>query len=200
MTQPEADSASGLPALADEIGDEELIVRAVKSPYHVNKAKTRLLHKAFHPHLPSILLSVIRLETGADYCADKGRESVTQLAASRPGTKSAQYEGLAVGRARKVRTIGVGVEDAPEDFYGHAHMVYEPLVPLLESVKPEEAMPPELTEALHELAKRLLEEFQFYPDPEPAGSGWTGEPLLAPEEPAAENRAHNLPTLPYNPL
>lgn len=155
-------------ALNQEIAESEIIVRAVKTPHHLAKSKTKLKRAAMHPPGGKNVISVMRQLMGDDFCKDKGAEIVQG-----PG---AAYVGLAAGRADKIRGAGVELVDFPSDFPGHAHIEF----PFFR--KPGEATESREAEIQNKIYDHLLSVMVYCPDPAPESPGWSGPSLesLAP--------------------
>jgi hypothetical protein len=146
--------------IAIEVDDAETIVRAIKTPHHINKRKGTLRPAAFLPRGGESRISVMRQLMGDDFCKSKGVEIC-----------GSEYMGLAVISAGTIRTIGSSVVDAREEWLGHAHVDHG----LTNLRKPElnEPHDPELTER----CKQLAEASVFHVDQAPAEPGWAGPPL-----------------------
>lgn len=95
------------------IENSENIVRAVKTPYHIDK-KGKLRGKAFHPPKGASVVSVIREIMGLEFCTQKGQEICGD-----------SFIGLAFVQVGALRSLGdVDVTDERGDFLGHAHINY----------------------------------------------------------------------------
>ena len=88
-----------------EIQDSETIVRATKTPHHVNKNQTRLRPSAFRPPPGETTISVMRQLMGDDFCKNKGVEICGE-----------EYIGLATITAIEIRCRGSLVLDHRVDF------------------------------------------------------------------------------------
>lgn len=163
LKQPSATSRHVV-HLPIEIGDEEFLVRVIKSPYHVNRSGTALKKSAFFPPAGSRELSVIRQEMGDDFCKDKGVEIVSH-------EDTAAYVGLAAGRCGLVRGPSCEVVDYRKDFLGHAHLVFEA------ARARDEPLPADVTARLNNVFDALVTIFNFHIDKAPTTSGWPGPPL-----------------------
>jgi hypothetical protein len=159
-----AAAASDLPV---EILDTETIVRAVKSPHHVNKAATRVRPAAFRPQAGQSVLSVLRQPMGDDFCKDKGVEIC-----------GVEYVGLAAITAIEIRRPGSLVFDYREDFLGHAHIDHQ-----LPPVQRDEPPPADVLAEYNKRCKILADATVFYKDSSPAVPGWAGPPLKLPSRP-----------------
>jgi hypothetical protein len=167
--------------LSEEIPDDEKMVRAIKSPHHLNKGKVK--HNALRPPSGDSVVSVIRHAMGSDFCKDQGKLVVggpqdVADAGYPPNDGGEQqagpsYAGLLVMPTGHVRASGSTVEDAREGYFcGHAHIDHGMLVP-----HKGVPIPPELGEALRERAKAILKGSQYHADPAPDQPGWKGDPL-----------------------
>jgi len=152
--------------LPAEIAPSEKIVRAVIFPYHFDKKKQKYTHRAFRPAPGTDRLSVIRqTHMGSDFCKAKGRE----IAAG--GGENKRYTGLAVLTAEQIRSVGIGLEDAREDYCGHAHIRFGIVV--------ERNEPPDSTtnKRLTELTQSVFKLAVYREDPAPDATMWTGPEL-----------------------
>ena len=94
-----------------EILDDEKIARAIKTPFHLNRKRTKLSPAAFRPKPERDDLSVMRLQhMGSDKCKDKAKSIAED-----------SYVGLAALDAYEIRGSGAEVEDSRVgQFCGHA--------------------------------------------------------------------------------
>lgn len=143
-----------------EVAEDEKLVRAIKVPYHYDVRKGRLKPAAFRPPRGTSLVSVIRLLMGADFCKNKSVE----IAGS-------EYLGLGVLVAAEARAAGAAVDDAVEDFIGHAHI--DVGIVLL----PDEPLSPQINERLQSRLLALCRCTRFELDPAPQSPGWSGPEL-----------------------
>lgn len=141
------------------IPDDEKIVRAIKTPHHLNKNKTKLRPAAFRPMPERDDLSVMRLDhMGADKCKAKAREIAND-----------SYVGLAAITASEVRKTGASVNDSRDgQFCGHADISQGAPAP-----KQGETAPPFMLERY----KALSDIARLYVDPRPYEERWTGPPI-----------------------
>lgn len=148
-----------------EIADEEKIVRAIMSPYHLKKDK--ITFKAFRPPVGIDEVSVMRhSHMGSDFCKSKAKE----IAAKDPkGVK--KYCGLAVLLARKIRDVGSEVQDSRGEYCGHADIHHGIILQLDEPPGSEDKL--KLDERLRELIKVVI----YYRDLDPEALTWTSLPL-----------------------
>lgn len=150
--------------LPTDVADGEKIVRAVKTPYHLNKKKTALDWRAFKPKVGTDDLSVMRLDyLGANACKDKAVEIA-----------AAEYVGLGVICASSIRVSGSEVLDSRDEFWGHAHIAHGIIV------QPNEPLSAEDNERFTARLKKLARNTAYYPDPQPTSPGWTGPSLEPP--------------------
>jgi hypothetical protein len=148
------------------IADTEKIVRAIVSPFHVDRKKNKLKTAAFKSRPGTDEVSVVRgMYKGADFCKAKGREIA---AASTKG----EYVGLAVLLARQVRDAGSEVHDSRNVYCGHAHISHGTIAP-----PPNEPLPPDQQLALDEKLETLRDAAAFHADPSPEKDGWAGPSL-----------------------
>ena len=146
--------------LPEEIPDDEKIVRAIRTPYHL-RPDGRLKYQAFKPPARSSAVSVVRHAMGSDFCKDKAVEIA-----------SSTYVGLAVVPAGDVRCCGSDVVDFRSDYCGHAHVDHG------FSLLPEnEPGAPHLAERMRDRCAAIVEKCAFHPDPDPGTPGWSGPAL-----------------------
>lgn len=153
-----ADPAAALPV---EIHDADTIVRAVKTPHHVNPAQTRIRPSAFRPAPGHTVVSVMRQLMGDNFCKNKGVEICGN-----------EYIGLAAITAAEIRRPGSLVLDHRDDFLGHAHVDHQ-----LPVIQRDEPPPPDVLQRLDDRCKRLAAAAVFHKDPSPAVPGWAGSAL-----------------------
>lgn len=157
-------SPDGMCELPFDVSDDETIVRAIKTPYHLNKKGTALRRAAFRSPAGTDDLSVMRLDyLGADRCKEKAVEIAVD-----------SYVGLAAIRASAIRAAGSGVFDSRSEFWGHAHISHGIIVPANEPLSAEENI------QLDERLDQLVERSRYYPDPSPRTPTWNGPPLVPP--------------------
>jgi hypothetical protein len=148
-----------------EIADEEKIVRAVISPYHVNASKTKLRTSVFRSRPGADEVSVIRQEfKGSDFCKAKGCEIAAKA--------RAECIGLAVLRSRQIRHVGSEVHDSREEYCGHAHISHGIVQP-----PPNEPLPVKQLQELDRKLEALRDSALYYRDPSPQANSWTGPEL-----------------------
>jgi hypothetical protein len=153
-----ADPAAALPV---EIHEAETIVRAVKTPHHVNPAVTRIRPSAFRPAAGHTVLSVMRQLMGDDFCKDKGVEICGN-----------EYIGLAAITAAEIRRPGSLVVDYRHDFLGHAHIDHQ-----LPAIQRDEPPPADVLQKLDDRCKKLAAAAVFHKDQAPTAPGWSGPAL-----------------------
>jgi hypothetical protein len=149
------------PQLPEDIHDTETIVRAVKTPHHVNKSQTRIRPAAFRPQVGQSVLSVMRQTMGDDFCKDKGVAICGH-----------DYVGLATITAIEIRRRSSRVFDYRLDFLGHAHIDHE-----LPPIQRGEPPPSDLLAIYDERCESLAKGAVFHKDPAPGVPSWAGEPL-----------------------
>lgn len=143
-----------------EIAPEEIIVRAVKTPYHLDAKKKRLKYQAFKPQPECDDVSVMRKRhLSNDGCKDKAVEIA-----------GAAYIGLAALRADEIATAKAHVVDSREgQFLGHAHIEQGIVAPVSG-----QTADPDLIERW----KTLADVARYYPDPEIGHAGWRGPDIV----------------------
>jgi len=145
-----------------EVAGEEKIVRAIKSPYHIDKRKNRLRHQAFRSKPGTDEVSVIRHQyMGSDFCKTKAKEIVAQ-------DPSAIYVGLAVLHADAIRGTSSAIHDSRNVYCGHAHISHG--IILLPGDPPNAEQNLVLTERCKALCAAAL----YHADPDPSAPSWTG--------------------------
>jgi hypothetical protein len=144
------------------IAGEEKIVRAIKSPYHIDRRKNKLKHQAFQSKPGTDEVSVIRHHyMGSNFCKDKAKEIVAQ-------DPSATYVGLAILSADAIRATGSTICDSRDVYCGHAHISHG--IIRLPGEPPNGRQYFDLTERCKALCRVAL----YYEDPDPSTPSWTG--------------------------
>jgi hypothetical protein len=145
-----------------EIAGEENIVRAIKSPYHIDKRRNKLKHQAFRSKPETDEVSVVRHHyMGSDFCKAKAKEIVAH-------DPTATYEGLAVLRADAIRATGSTIHDSRNVYCGHAHISHGIIL------LPDDPLHAELNLALTERCQALCDAALYHADPDPSAPSWTG--------------------------
>lgn len=140
-----------------------MVGRAIKSPWHLNSAGTKLSRGALQPRPNSREISVMRLLIGDDACKDRAVEWVSP---------AGSYIGFAIANVGRIRRVGPDVVDAPEGTYdGHAHIVFATARPADE---PLDAVVAERHNLIVDAVRAL---FTLVHDPAPSAAGWSGPPL-----------------------
>jgi hypothetical protein len=142
-----------------EVAPDEVIVRAIKTPYHYDEKKKRLKPGAFRPQAGRDDVSVMRKRhLGNDGCKDKAVEIAAQA-----------YIGLAALRAEEIAAVKARVVDSREGlFLGHAHIEQgTPAPPSGQTADPD----------LIERWKALADAARYYEDGEPQTPGWRGSDI-----------------------
>ena len=154
-----------LPPLID---DAETIVRAVKTPAHFDSKKRVIKAAAYKPPVGLSVISVMRQSakdeqsaTSDDYCKNKSAE-----------VAGASYVGMLAILAKSIRDNACTLEDAPDDYLGHAHVDHG--FPRPPENEPDSA---EAVASLNERCKELLKASKQHLDPAPSEQGWKGAPL-----------------------
>ena len=147
-----------------EIDDAEQIVRAIKSPPHIDKKNpAKLKPGAFRSKSGTDNVSVIRHDyMGSDFCKAKGKASANPFAV---------YVGLASISAAAIRSTGSTVHDSREQFLGHAHISHGLILFPDEPPKSEDNL------VIQERCRALCALATFHRDPEPEREDWTGPPI-----------------------
>ena len=146
--------------LSVEIAPAEKIVRAVKTPFHVKKA--RLKPALFRSTPGTDEVSVMRHDfMGTDRCRAKAKEIAADT-----------YVGLAVLTVEEVAACGSTVVDSRDDnFLGHAHISHGWIE------QPDEPADAQTLLQRDERRRALAEKARYYPDPDVSAPDWTGGAL-----------------------
>ena len=146
-------------SIPNEIHDDEVIVRALCSPFHLDRRTGKPTWTAFKAPPDRKDVSVIRHDyVGGDFCKRKAQELTNP---------SKTYRGLAFMHAKAIRR-GPDVVDSREVYVGHADIIHR--FPAPPRGQPYEG--PDL-EALRDDCKRILEGVRYIEDPNPEGDKWT---------------------------
>jgi len=152
------------------IDDDETIVRAILTPWHINK-KGDVKWQALKPQAEKSDLSVMRQRMGDGFCKDKAVDIGN-------GVPKNEYHGLLTVRADSIRKHNAQVTDSRDQFLGHADLDYQIVVP---------ANDPPLEgdyKTLVDRIRSLLALTVFHRDPAPNAAGWSGPALRLDAEPA----------------
>lgn len=146
-----------------ELLDCEKIVRVIKTPYYFHKRrKSEITSKAFFPPPGQSDVSVIRHILGDEVCFEQARKTALP----------AEYAGLLVTCAGKIREMGSFVYDHRADFCGHAHINHEIVMPAKG-----EAMDPLLRDQLSTRCDLILKHCKFHQDSHEGESPRISDPL-----------------------
>jgi hypothetical protein len=150
------------------VENDERLVRAIYSPYHVDK-HSRPKHQAYDPTPGTDEVSTMRLEhMGAGLCRAKAR--------SFQNPKKV-LAGLAVLRVETVKLLGMGVVDSRRHFCGHADIRF--LIAELAVAKKGEPPPPEVGKRLKDLKERLVKSSTFFSEAHPNRPNWRNRDFLS---------------------
>jgi hypothetical protein len=151
-----------------EVRDEEVIVRAIFSPYHVDIKKNRLERNAFNPYTETDEISVMRSSIiGPHRCKKKA------LQLENPDAKKV-FRGFAVLHVGAVRAKSLQVVDSRKsNFLGHGDIKTG-------LVTPAKGVPrsPEEIERCKEICDMLIAQSTYYSDPAPNRPRWNGGRLI----------------------
>jgi hypothetical protein len=154
-----------LPAV---VSDDEIIVRAIFSPYHVDVNKAKLKPGAFEPTPGTDEVSVMRSSIlGPHRCKKRAR------AMEKPASNKV-YRGFAVLSVRAVRAASIGVVDSRNgNFLGHADLKTG-------TVTPPKGVPREPAELARtqEIRMKLIAQSKYCSDPLPSVTRWKGKRLV----------------------
>jgi hypothetical protein len=154
------------------VSDDERILRAIYSPYHVKN--NQLKHQAYDPTPRTDEISVMRIEhMGPSLCKGKAK-SFENLA------KKKAYKGFAVLRTRTVRASKMDVIDSRDHYSGHADIKL--LMAELYALEPQEPLSAELGKRLKDLKESLLKASNYVVDPNPQLAAWRGDKLEPPRQ------------------
>jgi hypothetical protein len=155
------------------VSDDERIVRAIYSPYHLDK-KNNLKHQAYNPTPKTDEISVMRFEhMGARLCKRKAK------CFENPAQRKV-YRGFAVLKTSVVRTSDMGVVDSRRHYCGHADIKF--LMQELQTLEPNEPLPAEAGKKFKDLKDSLLHASNYITDPNPQHSAWQGSKLEPPHQ------------------
>lgn len=156
-----------------KISDEEVVVRAIFSPYHVNRKNNKLTTDAFMPTPGTDEISVMRLMfLGPHRCKKKG------LDMANPNKK---FHGFAVLSVKSIRDTSLSVIDSRKQNYrGHADIKTGIAAPL----KGAPRSPEELARS-KKISDLLVARAAYYPDRVPKHRRWKSGELIAPQFQAA---------------
>lgn len=154
-----------------EIEADEPLVRIIKTPQHLRKDGVH--PSAWRPQRDTDRVSVVRWrsreqpgEVFKARCQSTGRGGA-------PGANT--YCGLGVIVASRCLDAGTELEDAPDEYSGHAHIIF----PF--SVSYQEPQEGENFRLQAEISHRLKAASEYVPDPDPASPQWTIESPLLPD-------------------
>ncbi|MHB8304085.1 MAG: hypothetical protein ACYDC6_14905 [Acidobacteriaceae bacterium] len=156
--------------LPTEVSQEETIVRAILSPFHIDK-KRQLKVEAFDPTPGTDEISVMRVcFMGSHRCKKKARK------VEDPSQKK-EFRGFAVLTVRKVAKVSLGVFDSRKNnFRGHADIkTGAPMPPKGQPRTPEELA------RYRAISKALKSQARYCEDPLPSKRRWVGDSLIADE-------------------
>jgi len=156
--------------LPKAVSDEEVIVRAIFSPYHLKSGGTKLKRDAFFPSPSTDEISVMRSSfLSSDACKRKARELESP-------THKKEFKGFAVLNVGDIRGAELDVVDSRIEFLGHGD--------IRTGVSgPPKGTPcdPDLRERIDQISSSLLGLSRFVEDPDPSAARWLG-PGLTPDD------------------
>ncbi len=154
------------------VDDDERIVRAIYSPFHLNKKKTRLTATAYDPYPGTDEISVMRLDyIGTCACKREARKIENPQ-------KKKTYYGFAVLNVGTVRQANMSLTDSRHNFCGHADILF--MMDVLKNRQAKEPLSAADGKRLKDLQDHLLASSRYVPDPKPNHWRWTGAPLDPP--------------------
>lgn len=148
------------------IREDEKLVRLIFSPFHLNKAKTKLTPNAFRPPPGRDEVSLLRLHfTNADFCRQQGKKMEADDK-EKGGMK--EFAGFGLVLYAEILTAQADVKASPlPDNPFHADLFFGCVF------QRGEPLPAELNEKM----KRLSDIARFYADPEKDAGTWKGQEL-----------------------
>ena len=148
------------------VADNERIIRAIYSPYHVSK-QNRLKHQAYDPTPKTDEISTMRFEyMGQRFCKRKAKSFED------PKVKK-EYRGFAILSVRAIRKAKMQVIDSRKWYCGHADIKLL-IGELIQNREPQEPLSAEAGKRLKDLKNALLAASKYLPDPNPRASSWRG--------------------------
>lgn len=148
------------------VSNDERIVRAIYSPYHLDK-NNRLKSQAYRPPSKKNEISVMRIEhMGIHLCKRKAKSF------EKPDRT---YKGFAVLRVGAVRDADLLVVDSRRHFCGHADILFP--IEELKALEAGEPLPAELGKKFKDLKDALLAASNYIPDPNTRTPKWEGGKL-----------------------
>lgn len=152
--------------LSHRVRDEEIIVRAIFSPYHVD-SKKRLKPEAFTPSYGTDEISVMRSSIlGARWCKRKARGFED------PANRKV-FRGFAVLSVRAVNKDFRVVDSRKNNFVGHGDIKTGLKTPPKGVPRPAHEL-----QILRDHCKKLLSLSTYREDPSPAQPRWGGGELV----------------------
>lgn len=165
LSTPEQDSVDNGEELPVVVDDRENIARALKLSVHFDARKNVLKHNCFRPKAGGAIVSVIRSVIGENACKSHGLRIC-----------GSDFLGFAVLSAAEIRKQDAEVSNAPDDFFGHAHIEHGTPSPVIVEHEP---LDPELNEKMVARCKALLKASRFLRDLRPDLPEWVGEEFAA---------------------
>lgn len=146
-----------------EIADAEVIARGICSPYHVKNGKLTPVVYRSPPDKDEV--STMRADwIGPNACKQHAKDlenpSVNKI-----------YKGLAVLSAMQIRQLGATIIDTREEFDGHADLKHGIVQ------RRGDPLPAEQLILLRDREKALAKLANYFPDPDPQSTGWSGSCL-----------------------
>jgi hypothetical protein len=151
-----------------EIDDDEVVIRAIMSPYHIHKKRNnQITGKAFEAPPEKDEVSVTRGRYVSAWLAKMYAKAWVQ----RPrATQPKMYRGLAFIPVNAVRSHGSCVHDSRKEYLGHADITHGVVVKRAVG----EALDPRVRKDLDDRLKKLAEAATYVEDPNPRSLFWTG--------------------------
>lgn len=146
------------------VGDNEVLVRAILSPYHLHKKnKNCIVGKAFEAPPDNDEVSVSR----GYYVPEWLSKAYAKAWVQRPDANPQKlYRGLAFISVRDVRKVESSVKDSRKEYLGHADIIHGVVK------KRGEALDPRIRKSLEEKLEKLAEAARYIEDPNPHSLFW----------------------------
>ena len=150
-------------AIPEQVSGDEVAVRAILTPYHLNKSGKKLHRKAFASPPEVDEVSVSRAPYVPLTIAKMYAKMFVQR---RNGNPAKLFMGLAFVDVSKVRQVTSDVVDSRGEYLGHGDIVHGVVVPK------GEPLPPAVQLALDNKLDGILKAAQYLPDPDPRAVRW----------------------------
>ncbi len=158
--------------IPNQYNDEEIILRIIYSPYHIDLKKNQLKSSAFHPPPKRVDISVLRLNyTNSNFCKQHGQRFAV------PSKK--YYQGFAAFKVADLNEIRNADDTEPRLIVSK---IFEPrkrlFLPMHGDIimgKLENGVPP--SNQMKRRAKKIKKIVTLFRDPNPDSIKWEGEAI-----------------------